>query len=51
MIRDVTGRMVREEKAQTTNGLTFDISTEAQGVYFLNIEVGNSIQSFKLIKN
>ncbi len=51
VIRDVTGRMVREEKAQTTNGLTFDISTEAQGVYFLNIEVGNSIQSFKLIKN
>lgn len=51
VIRDVTGRTVREEKAQTTNGLTFDISTEAQGVYFLNIEVGNSIQSFKLIKN
>lgn len=51
VIRDVTGRLVREEKPQTTNGLTFDISTEAQGVYFLNIEVGNSIQSFRLIKN
>ncbi len=51
VIRDVTGRMVREEKPQTTNGLTFDISTEAHGVYFLNIEVGNSIQSFRLIKN
>lgn len=51
VIRDVTGRLVREEKPQTTTGITFDISTEAQGVYFLNIESGNTIQSFKLIKN
>jgi hypothetical protein len=51
VIRDVTGRMVREEKPQTTNGITFDISSEAQGVYFLNIEAGSSTQSFKLIKN
>ena len=51
VIRDVTGRMIREEKPQTTSGLTFDISTEAQGVYFLNIEVGGATQSFKLIKN
>ncbi|WP_343635538.1 reprolysin-like metallopeptidase [Fluviicola sp.] len=51
VIRDVTGRLIREEKPQTTSGITFDISTEAQGVYFLNIEVGGSIQSFKLIKN
>nr|WP_294861020.1 zinc-dependent metalloprotease family protein [uncultured Fluviicola sp.] len=51
VIRDVTGRMVREEKPQTTSGITFDISTEAQGVYFLNIEVGGATQSFKLIKN
>jgi len=51
VIRDVTGRMVREEKPQTTSGITFDISTEAQGIYFLNIEVGGATQSFKLIKN
>lgn len=51
VIRDVTGRMIREEKPQTTSGITFDISTEAQGVYFLNIEVGGATQSFKLIKN
>ncbi len=51
VIRDVTGRLIREEKPQTTSGITFDISTEAQGVYFLNIEVGGSTQSFKLIKN
>jgi hypothetical protein len=51
VIRDVTGRLIREEKPQTTNGVTFDISAEAQGVYFLNIEVGGATQSFKLIKN
>ncbi len=51
VIRDVTGRLIREEKPQTTSGITFDISTEAQGVYFLNIEVGGATQSFKLIKN
>lgn len=51
MIRDVTGRLIREEKPQTTNGITFDISAEAQGVYFLNIEAGGATQSFKLIKN
>lgn len=51
VIRDVTGRMVREEKPQTTSGITFDISSEAQGIYFLNIEVGGATQSFKLIKN
>ncbi|MNK00330.1 Ser-Thr-rich glycosyl-phosphatidyl-inositol-anchored membrane family protein [compost metagenome] len=51
VVRDITGRLIREEKPQTTNGITFDISAEAQGVYFLNIEVGGAIQSFKLIKN
>ncbi|AEA43323.1 reprolysin-like metallopeptidase [Fluviicola taffensis] len=51
VIRDVTGRLIREEKPQTTDGITFDISSEAQGVYFLNIEVGGAVQSFKLIKN
>lgn len=51
VIRDVTGRLIREEKPQTTSGITFDISAEAQGVYFLNIEVGGATQSIKLIKN
>ncbi len=51
VIRDVTGRMIREEQPQTTSEITFDISTEAQGIYFLNVEVGSAVQSFKLIKN
>jgi hypothetical protein len=51
VIRDVTGRLIREEKPQTTSGITFDISAEAQGVYFLNIEVGGATKSFKVIKN
>lgn len=51
VVRDVTGRVIREEKPQTTNGVTFDISAEAQGIYFLDIEVGGATQSYKLIKN
>ena len=51
VVRDVTGRVIREEKPQTTSGITFDISAEAQGIYFLDIEVGGATQSFKLTKN
>ncbi len=50
-ITDVMGRTIREEKPQTTEAITFDISTEAQGVYFLNISIENVKQSYKLIKN
>lgn len=49
-VTDVTGRQIRIEQAMLTDKVSIDISREAAGVYFINVKVGNAIQTVRVIK-
>lgn len=49
-VTDVTGRLVREERAFTTSALSIDLSRESKGVYFLNVQSGSELQTLKITK-
>lgn len=50
LVTDVTGRQIRVEKPLLTDKMTVDLSKEAAGVYFINVKVGNALQSVRVIK-
>lgn len=48
-VTDVTGRLIRVIP-QCQSGVTVNLLHEAKGVYFLNIQVGNQLQTIKVTK-
>ncbi|MCC6701720.1 MAG: proprotein convertase P-domain-containing protein [Fluviicola sp.] len=50
-VTDVTGRLVRAEQAFTASSINIDLTKEAQGIYFMNIQIGGKIQTMKITKN
>jgi subtilisin-like proprotein convertase family protein len=49
-VTDVTGRLVREERAFTSGALNIDLSRESKGVYFLNVQAGGELQTLKITR-
>lgn len=48
-VTDVTGRIIREIP-ECVSGTIIDLGREAKGVYFLNIAVGNQIETVKITR-
>ncbi len=49
MLLDVSGK-VMEKRRQSGNNLTFDISSQPAGRYFVRIEAEGEVSTFKVIK-
>lgn len=50
IVTDITGRQIRIEQPKLTDKVSVDLSREAAGVYFINVKVGNAIQTVRIIK-
>lgn len=50
-VTDLTGRLVRVEQAFTASSINIDLSKEAHGIYFMNIQIGGKTQTMKITKN
>jgi hypothetical protein len=50
VLTDNLGRQVIKQVSRQSEGLSLDLSKMAAGVYMLNVKVGESNKTFKIVK-
>lgn len=49
-LTDLTGRLIKTDRDLQTNSAEINLTNEAKGVYFLNLRIGQQVQSMKITK-